>query len=101
MTVPDYLVIGTITKDLLEDGFTIGGTATYAAATASRLGQRAAIVTSAAAELDLPDDLSDVQIACAPSPASGRAGMYQRAVLIGKIFASSRSIASLNSRSGV
>jgi sugar/nucleoside kinase (ribokinase family) len=70
MTIPDYVVIGTITRDLLEDGFTIGGTATYAAATASRLGKRAAIVTSAEADLVLPDDLSDIQIVCAPSPAT-------------------------------
>jgi sugar/nucleoside kinase (ribokinase family) len=67
MTIPDYLVIGTITKDLISGGFTLGGTVTYAAVTASKLGKRAAIVTSAEAGLVLPDALADVEIACAPS----------------------------------
>jgi 1D-myo-inositol 3-kinase len=67
MTIPDYLVIGTITKDLIPGGFTIGGTVTYAAITATRLGKRAAIVTSAEADLALPDTLADVEIARVPS----------------------------------
>lgn len=67
MTIPDYLVIGTITKDLVPGGFTIGGTVTYAAVTASRLGKRAAIVTSAEADLILPDTLADVEVARVPS----------------------------------
>jgi sugar/nucleoside kinase (ribokinase family) len=70
MTIPDYLVIGTITKDLIPDGFTIGGTVTYAAVTASRLGKRAAVVTSAEADLVLPDSLADVETVCAPSQAT-------------------------------
>ncbi len=43
----DFLVIGHITKDLQPDGFTLGGTVTYAAITAHRLGRRAAILTRA------------------------------------------------------
>jgi sugar/nucleoside kinase (ribokinase family) len=70
MTIPDYLVIGTITKDLVGDGFTIGGTVTYAAVTASRLGKRSAIVTSAEPDLVLPDVLADVQVSCLPSQAT-------------------------------
>ena len=70
MTIPDYLVIGTITKDLISGGFTLGGTVTYAAVTASKLGKRAAIVTSAEADLVLPDTLADVEIVCAPSQAT-------------------------------
>jgi sugar/nucleoside kinase (ribokinase family) len=70
MTIPDYLVIGTITKDLIPDGFTVGGTVTYAAVTASRLGKRAAIVTSAEAGLVLPDILSDVEVVRVPSQAT-------------------------------
>ncbi len=70
MTIPDYLVIGTITKDLVPGGFTIGGTVTYAAVTASRLGKRAAIVTSAEADLILPDTLADVEVARVPSQAT-------------------------------
>jgi sugar/nucleoside kinase (ribokinase family) len=60
-TIPDYLVIGTITKDLVPEGFTIGGTVTYGAITASRLGKQAGIVTSAAADLDLPCAFGGIQ----------------------------------------
>jgi len=70
MTSPDYLVIGTITKDLIPGGFTIGGTVTYAAITASRLGKRAAIITSAEADLVLPEFLADVEIVRVPSQAT-------------------------------
>jgi sugar/nucleoside kinase (ribokinase family) len=41
----DFLVIGHITKDLQPDGFTLGGTATYASLTAHRLGRRTAVLT--------------------------------------------------------
>jgi 1D-myo-inositol 3-kinase len=70
MTIPDYLVIGTITKDLIPGGFTIGGTVTYAAVTATRLGKQAAIVTSAEADLVLPDILANIEIAHIPSQAT-------------------------------
>ncbi len=44
---PQYLVIGNITKDLVADGsFRLGGTATYSALTAARLGLRTAVLTS-------------------------------------------------------
>ncbi|HEY65365.1 MAG TPA: ribokinase [Caldilineae bacterium] len=46
MTV-DFLVIGHITKDLQPDGFTLGGTVTYAALTALRMGRRPALLTRA------------------------------------------------------
>ncbi len=70
MTIPDYLVIGTITKDLVADGFTIGGTVTYAAATARKLGKQAGIVTSAEAGLVLPDVLAGVQVVRVPAQAT-------------------------------
>jgi hypothetical protein len=44
---PDFLVIGHITKDLLPDGYTVGGTVTYSSITARNLGRRAAILTAA------------------------------------------------------
>lgn len=48
MFVPDYLVIGHVTKDLVPDGtFRVGGTATYSALTAHRLGLRTGVLTSA------------------------------------------------------
>jgi sugar/nucleoside kinase (ribokinase family) len=70
MTIPDYLAIGTITKDLVGDGYTIGGTVTYASVTASKLGKRAAVVTSAEPDLVLPDVLADVQVISLPSQAT-------------------------------
>jgi len=70
MAIPDYLVIGHITKDLLAEGFTVGGTVMYAAVTARRLGKRVAIVTSAAADLVLPPIFDGIQVARALSPAT-------------------------------
>ena len=49
----DYLVIGHVTRDLIDGHFTIGGTVSYAARTALALGCRVGIVTSAEADLDL------------------------------------------------
>lgn len=43
----DYLVVGHVAKDLTPTGHTLGGTTTYAALTAQRLGLRSAIVTAA------------------------------------------------------
>ncbi len=68
MAIPDYLVIGHITKDLLAEGFTVGGTVMYAAVTAQRLGKQAAIVTSAAADLVLPPIFDGIQVARTLSP---------------------------------
>ncbi|MBI5877919.1 MAG: ribokinase [Chloroflexi bacterium] len=47
MTAPDYLVIGHIAKDITPDGHTIGGTVTYSAVAAQRLGLHVAIVSAA------------------------------------------------------
>ena len=66
-----YLLIGTVTKDLLPDGgYTIGGTVTYAGAMAKRLGWRPVIVTAAAADFVPPDCLADAEWRIAPSPAT-------------------------------
>ena len=50
---PDFLVIGHVTKDLQEDGYTIGGTVTFASLTARNLGRRTAVVTRASPDLSL------------------------------------------------
>jgi 1D-myo-inositol 3-kinase len=47
----DFLAIGHITHDLVSDGFRLGGTVTFAAVTALRLGRNPAIVTRASPEL--------------------------------------------------
>jgi sugar/nucleoside kinase (ribokinase family) len=54
----DYLVIGHLTRDLLPDGFRLGGTAAYASLTARALGLRVGVLTACencmdAQELDL------------------------------------------------
>lgn len=67
----DYLVIGHLTVDLLEDGSTrTGGTALYAALTAHKLGQRVAILSTAADDIDLSDIPADIDVTVLPSPVS-------------------------------
>ncbi|MCC7354715.1 MAG: ribokinase [Anaerolineae bacterium] len=64
---PDFLVIGHITKDIVPGGYRVGGTATYAACTAQRLGWHAGILTRAEATLSLPEALVGVAIHRLPS----------------------------------
>jgi 1D-myo-inositol 3-kinase len=67
MNCPDYLVIGHITKDLLDGGFAIGGTVTYSGLTARNLGRRVGVVTSASSDLDLKEVLSGIEVVSVPS----------------------------------
>jgi sugar/nucleoside kinase (ribokinase family) len=67
--IPDYLLLGHFTRDVLPDGSTIpGGTSLYASFAAQRLGQRVAVV-SAPAELpaDLPEGVT-VTFHASPTP---------------------------------
>ncbi|UCC61532.1 MAG: ribokinase [Anaerolineae bacterium] len=66
----DYLVIGYICKDLLPNGYTIGGTVAYSALTARNLGQRVAVVTSAASDLDYRPRLDGVLVIVQDSAAT-------------------------------
>src|SRR6266566_3275836 len=71
--VPDFLAIGHVTRDVRPDGsFSLGGTVTFAALTAYRLGLVAAVVTCADAELlaELPARLPQIGLAVNPSPAT-------------------------------
>jgi 1D-myo-inositol 3-kinase len=62
---PDYVVIGHICQDLLPDGsFGLGGSVSYAATTALRMGWRVGVVTSAGPDLDLTPVLPGAQIVC-------------------------------------
>ena len=68
---PEFLTIGHATYDIQSDGsFTLGGTVTFAALTAYRLGLVSAIVTRASAQLlaDLPVHLPEIGIAGRISP---------------------------------
>lgn len=70
---PEFLTIGHVTRDLHPDGsFSLGGTVTFAALTAYRLGLVAAMVTRADRELlaGLPARLAGIGLAANPSPAS-------------------------------
>ena len=64
----DFLVVGHVTKDVYPDGYHIGGTATYAAITAARLGRRPAVLTRAAPDLPLETALPQVEVLRLPSP---------------------------------
>jgi len=78
MFVPDFLVIGHVTKDLQplvpgpkdqgEDGYTIGGTVTFASLTARNLGLRTAVVTRASPDLDFDPLYQGIEVLRLPSP---------------------------------
>ncbi|MFQ5812974.1 MAG: PfkB family carbohydrate kinase [Anaerolineae bacterium] len=65
---PYFLVIGHVTKDLQEDGYTIGGTVTFASLTARNLGQRTAVVTRASPDLSLNPLYQGIEVLRLPSP---------------------------------
>lgn len=65
----DYLMIGHLTRDLTPEGPRLGGTAAYAALTASRLGLRVGIVTAWGGEFSL-GPLGHLPIANFPTEAS-------------------------------
>jgi 1D-myo-inositol 3-kinase len=65
---PDFLVIGHVTKDLQQDGYTIGGTVTFASLTARNLGQRTAVVTRASPDLNLNPLYQGIEVLHLPSP---------------------------------
>lgn len=67
MTTPDFVVIGHVVKDLLPEGWRLGGTATYAAVQARRLELSVGVVTRAGPDLDLASALPEVTIAGRPS----------------------------------
>lgn len=65
-----FLAIGHIAKDIIPGGYTIGGTVTYAAVTAHRLGYEAAILTRSSTDLILPSDLDGINVKRLPSSVS-------------------------------
>src|SRR5438270_2226798 len=70
LQIPQFLSIGHVTRDVRPDGsYSLGGTVTFAALTASRLGLVAGIITCADPPLitKLPDHLPDIVLHVRPS----------------------------------
>jgi len=71
LTIPDYLVVGHVTRDLVSGGgYRIGGTVTFAALTARALGYSAAILTSASSDLPLTTIYDGIALEVVPAEAS-------------------------------
>ena len=66
--LPDYLVIGHITRDVSHGREMTGGCVYYGAVTAQRLGLSVAIVTSCPKDFDFPEDIKNIEIETIPSP---------------------------------
>lgn len=62
----DYLLIGHVTQDVVPQGFSLGGTASYSALTARAMGLRVGVVTACHPELRLPE-LEGIAIVRYPS----------------------------------
>jgi len=63
MTAPDFVTVGHAVRDLHGDGWTLGGTVTFAAVQAHKLGLSVGVVTRAGVDLDLGAALPFAEIA--------------------------------------
>jgi sugar/nucleoside kinase (ribokinase family) len=68
--VPDFVVVGHAARDLTADGWRMGGTITFAAAQAHRLGRSVGVVTRAGPELDVARELPFADVRARRSPQS-------------------------------
>jgi sugar/nucleoside kinase (ribokinase family) len=67
---PDFLVVGHVVRDVAPGGgYTLGGTVTFAAAQAHRLGLRVGVVTRTPAGFDPAEGLAFAQVVRRPSDA--------------------------------
>jgi sugar/nucleoside kinase (ribokinase family) len=66
----DFLTIGHIAKDILPDGYTVGGTVTYASVTALRLGRQPGVLTRIGPDLMLPPVYDEIELLALPSAAT-------------------------------
>jgi hypothetical protein len=64
---PEFVVVGHVVRDLVADGSRLGGTATFAAVQAQRLGLRVGVVTRVGADVELGKVLPGVAVAGRPS----------------------------------
>jgi sugar/nucleoside kinase (ribokinase family) len=58
----DFLIVGNVVQDVVPNGYTVGGTATYMSITARNLGRKPGIVTRLAPDFVLPEVLHDIAI---------------------------------------
>ena len=58
----DFLIIGHVVQDVVPNGYTVGGTATYMSITARNLGRRPGIVTRLAPDFVIPAVLHDIAV---------------------------------------
>lgn len=65
--VPSFLIIGHATRDLVGQGYKVGGTVFYASLTAQALGETVAVVTRAGPGLPVRETLAGVQVHLLPS----------------------------------
>lgn len=70
--MPRLLVVGHVTWDRREGGDVLGGSVTYGARTAGKLGWETAILTSAGPDFDPARDLPGVRVFCRRAPATTR-----------------------------
>lgn len=63
---PDFLIVGTLTRDERDGGDLLGGSVTYCGIAAQRLGYRTAAVTRAAQPIPTPEILSGIQLLLVP-----------------------------------
>jgi len=70
----DILLVGNVTRDLIDvhhfDAYRLGGTVTFAAVVADRLGRRPTVITRAAPETDLSAMPPSTQLIVLPSPST-------------------------------
>lgn len=67
METPEFVIIGHVVRDLMADGWRMGGTATFASVQARRLGLRVGVVTRVGADMSLDERLPGVAVTGRPS----------------------------------
>ena len=60
--VPDFLVVGHVVQDLLDDGWRAGGAVTYAGSLARNLGLRTKVLTSCTEDFPIEEHLPGIEV---------------------------------------
>jgi pfkB family carbohydrate kinase len=68
VAAPDFVVVGHVSRDIVADGWRLGGTATFAAVQAHRLGRTVGVVTRAGNDVDVARELSFATVIQQQSP---------------------------------